>query len=402
LLPISSGNTATLTSPVVKIDLTAPVTNSAVSGTVGPGITAWYKDSAQVTLTKTDNLSGVRSTSYTIDGGTVQNYFSPFTIQTDGSHTLNYWSSDYAGNNETHQSRSVNVDVNAPSTQISAGSGFYASPTQITLTATDSGSGVANTFYRIDSGATQTYSSPFMVSGDSNYQIVYWSVDWAGHTESQHFFTVKLDGSAPSTSVSTSGTNGWNGWRTSPVQVTLSPSDARSGVAATYYTVDGGPVQTYAGPFLIDGSAIHQLNYWSVDNVGNTEVQKSEAVKIDKEAPVTESSLSGPAGNNDYFKGSVQVTLSATDTVAGLASMGSYKIDNGPQMAYMSSPFTVSGDGIHTVSYWSTDLAGNEASPNTITIKIDATAPSTQAALSGTPGGNGWYFHCGAGDSFCN
>src|SRR6185295_14067912 len=101
------GNSATLTSPAVKIDLTSPVTSSAVAGTVGPGITAWYKDSAQVTLTKTDNLSGIRNTSYTIDGGTIQNYVSPFTIQTDGSHTLNFWSSDYAGNNETHQSRSV-------------------------------------------------------------------------------------------------------------------------------------------------------------------------------------------------------------------------------------------------------------------------------------------------------
>src|SRR6185295_17978006 len=123
----------------------------------------------------------------TIDGGTIQNYFSPFTIQTDGSHTLNYWSSDYAGNNETQQSIVVNVDVNAPSTQISTGSGFYASPAQVALTATDSGSGVANTFYRIDSGATQTYSAPFTVSGDTNRQIVYWSVDNAGHTENQHF-----------------------------------------------------------------------------------------------------------------------------------------------------------------------------------------------------------------------
>src|SRR6185295_15627633 len=66
-------------------------------------------------------------------------------------------------------------------------------------------------------------------------------------------------------------------------------------------------------------------------------------------------------------------------------------IDNGSQMVYMSAPFTVSGDGTHTVSFWSTDLAGNQASPNTITIKIDATPPSTQAALSGTPGVNGWY-----------
>lgn len=385
------GNSATFTSPAVKIDWTAPVTNSAVSGTYGPGVTVWYQNSAQVTLTKTDSLSGVLSTSYTIDGGTMQYYLSPFTIQTDGSHTLNFWSSDYAGNNEIQQSIVVNVDVNPPSTQISAGSGFYASPAQVTLTATDSGSGVSTTFYRIDSGATQTYSTPFMVSGDSNRQIVYWSVDWAGHTENQHFFTLKLDGSAPSTGISLVGTSS-NGWRTTPVQVTLSPSDTRSGVAATYYTVNGGPTQTYSGPFMINESAIYQLNYWSVDNIGNTEAQKSETIKIDKEGPTTESSLSGPAGNNDYFKGPVQVALTATDNVSGVASFGiHYKIDNGSQMAYTSSPFTVSGDGSHTVSFWSTDVAGNSASPNTITIKIDATAPVTQAALSGTAGANGWY-----------
>ena len=384
------GNTATLTSPVVRIDWTAPVTTSAVAGTVVPGITQWYKDSAQVTLTRTDNLSGVRTTSYNIDGGTTQTYISPFTVQTDGSHTINYWSSDTAGNNETQQARVVNVDVNAPVTQISAGNGFYADPAPVTLTATDSGSGVANTFYQIDSGATQTYSGPFMVSGDGNHQITYWSVDFASHTESQHFFTVKVDGVAPTTAISSTGTNGWNLWRTSAVQVTLWPSDARSGVAATYYKVDGGPTQTYSGPFMVDGSAVHQVNYWSVDNVGNTEVQKSEGVKIDKEGPTTESSLSGTSGNNDYFKGSVQVTLTASDSVSGLATGAiSYKIDNGTLKGY-SSPFTVSGNGTHTVSVWSQDMAGN-TTPTTITINIDSTVPVTQATLAGTQGSNGWY-----------
>ena len=385
------GNTATLTSPVVRIDMTAPVTTGAFAGTGVPGgVIQWYKDSAQVTLTRTDNLSGVRTTSYTIDDGPTQNYLSPFTIQTDGTHTINYWSSDKAGNNETPQSWVLNVDVNAPVTQISAGNGFYAAPAQVTLTATDSGTGVANTFYQVDSGPTQNYSGPFTVAGDGNHQIVYWSVDLAGHTEAQHFFTLKVDGVAPSTAISSTGTNGWNLWRTSAVQVTLWPSDSRSGVAATYYTVDGGPTQTYSGPFMVDGSAVHQVNYWSVDNVGNTEVQKSEDVKIDKEGPTSESSLSGTQGNNDYFKGSVQVTLTASDSVSGLATSGiSYKIDNGTLKSY-SFPFTVSGNGAHTVSVWSQDMAGN-ITPTTITINIDSTAPVTQATLAGTQGSNGWY-----------
>jgi hypothetical protein len=212
-------------------------------------------------------------------------------------------------------------------------------------------------------------------------------VDWAGHTENQHFFTLKLDGSAPTTTISTSGTNGWNGWKTSPVQVTLSPSDSRSGVAATYYTVDGGPTQTYSGPFMINESAAHQVNYWSVDNVGNAETQKSAPVNIDKDAPVTESSVSGPAGNNNYYKGAVQVSLTATDSVSGLGALPtSYQIDSGTTMSYSGSPFTVSGDGPHTVKFWSTDFAGNTASPSTITLNIDATAPATQAALAGGHG----------------
>lgn len=384
------GNTATLTSPPVKIDLTAPVTNSAVAGTVGPGVTQWYRDSAQVTLTRTDNLSGVQLTSYTIDDGPTESYLSPFTIRTDGSHTLNYRSSDRAGNIETQHSRVINVDVNAPVTQISAGSGFYASPTEVTLTATDSGSGVANTFYQYNFGPTQTYSGPFTASGDGNISIEYGSTDWAGHVENQHFFTLKLDGGAPSTAIAISGTPGSNGWRNMPVQVTLSPTDARSGVAATYYSVDGGPTQSYSRPFTVDGSAVHQVNYWSVDNVGNTEVQKSAEVKIDKEAPTTESSLSGTQGNNDYFKGSVQVTLTASDNLSGLAGT-SYRIDNGIAKSYAGAPFTVSGNGTHTVSFSSQDAAGNFASQTTITIKIDAAVPVTQATLAGTQGNGGWY-----------
>src|SRR5689334_11850718 len=139
-----------------------------------------------------------------------------------------------------------------------------------------------------------------------------------------------------------------------------------------------------------DGNGVHQVNYWSVDNAGNTEDQKTEEVKIDKDGPTSESSLSGTQGNNDYFKGSVQVTLTSSDSVSGPANFGiSFKIDNGTLKGY-SSPFTVSGNGTHTVNVWSQDWAGNTTA-TTITINIDSTAPVTQATLAGTQGGGGWY-----------
>ncbi|HEV7474955.1 MAG TPA: hypothetical protein VGN90_12960, partial [Pyrinomonadaceae bacterium] len=197
-----------------------------------------------------------------------------------------------------------------------------------------------------------------------------------------------MDGSAPTTDISSTGTNGWNGWRVSPVEVTLWPSDTRSGVAATYYIVDGGPTHTYAGPFTVYPDGQHQISFWSVDNVGNTEVQKSSTVKIDLEGPTIESAVSGPIGGNNYFTGPAQVSLTVTDDVSGLAYTD-FQIDDGPTTAYYSA-FSVTGEGTHLVKFWSTDMAGNVSAVSTTVIKIDSIVPSTQATLSGTAGANGW------------
>src|SRR5947209_7188598 len=78
---------------------------------------------------------------------------------------------------------------------------------------------------------------------------------------------------SPATSATGTGSTGSNGWYGGPVTVTLSATDnpGGSGVAASYYTVDGGATQTYSGPFSVSGDAIHTVSYWSVDRAGNEE-----------------------------------------------------------------------------------------------------------------------------------
>ena len=59
------------------------------------------------------------------------------------------------------------------------------------------------------------------------------------------------------------------------VQVTLTAADDLSGVAATYYQVDTGAWQTYAGPFSVTALGPHVFNFYSVDVAGNSETPKT-------------------------------------------------------------------------------------------------------------------------------
>jgi hypothetical protein len=66
-----------------------------------PPVTTLSGSSNQITLTATDNLSGVASTTYSMDGGTNQTYTAPISLGDANLHTITYFSTDVAGNVET-------------------------------------------------------------------------------------------------------------------------------------------------------------------------------------------------------------------------------------------------------------------------------------------------------------
>ena len=95
-------------------DTTAPVTTATQ---------AVVEDGVQVTLTATDETggSGVASTEYRIDEGEWTDYTAPFVISEPGTHTVEFRSTDVAGNEEAAKSLEVVVeaaDEDAPSTTI--------------------------------------------------------------------------------------------------------------------------------------------------------------------------------------------------------------------------------------------------------------------------------------------
>lgn len=100
---------------------------------------------------------------------------------------------------------------------------------------------------------------------------------------------------------------------------------------------------------------------------------------FDTTPPVTTATLSGPKGNNDWYGGAVTITLSATDPDSPVAATY-YSVDGGSQQTY-SAPFTIAGDGVHQLSFYSVDPAGNQEKAHQLTIKIDATPPALTVAV---------------------
>jgi len=71
--------------------------------------------------------------------------------------------------------------------------GTYSDPTTVTLSATAaSGFTISNTYYTVDGGSQQTYSSPFQLLGDGQHNITFWSIDNVGVFENpnEQIFTI--------------------------------------------------------------------------------------------------------------------------------------------------------------------------------------------------------------------
>lgn len=81
------------------------------------------------------------------------------------------------------------------------GAGWYKTPVTVTLSATDQGSGVAQTLFRVVGDDWSTYTAPFEVDAQGASDYEFYSRDRAGNPEPSHGFLIKLDSLRPSTRV---------------------------------------------------------------------------------------------------------------------------------------------------------------------------------------------------------
>ena len=344
---------------------TAPPTTTA-TGLQADDHTGWRNLSQSVTLAASDGKgSGVAATYYTVDGGPQQTYSGAFAVSGSGRHPVTYWSVDNAGNAEAAHTGWVNIDLVAPTVGDNADALWHNSDVTVQLNPADlGGSGLAGTQYRQQGSTTWvatagdafTVPAPAGGGNDGAHAYEYRALDNVGNASATGSCTVRIDTTPATCATSGLAPDQLTGWTTTDRSVTLSAADgAGSGVAAVYYTVNGGGRHTYAGAFTVSGVGQHPVTYWAVDKAGNVEATRTGWVNI--ATFYAEATGLAPDADSGWRNSDAPVTISAGGGPAPLSV--SYKLDGGDwQTVADGTSFTVSGVGRHTVVYSATNGLG--------------------------------------------
>jgi hypothetical protein len=160
--------------------------------------------------------------------------------------------------------------------------------------------------------------------------------------------------------------------KTSPFTVTLTPTDAGSGVSYTRYHVDAGANATYTVGFPVSGDGTHTVTYWSADAAGNIETAHVDTLRIDTSAPTA------PTGVNASAMSTSSVETSwtpSTDAISGVASYGVYR--DGVLITTVSAPTYIdtglTAGQTYTYRIVAYDAAGNvsaQSAPASVTMPV--------------------------------
>ncbi|MFF8576318.1 OmpL47-type beta-barrel domain-containing protein [Streptomyces sp. NPDC015408] len=276
-------------------DTTAPETSAEVGGTQNAD--GQYVGSASVTVAATDEAggSGVDRVEYAIGAdGAWQPYTTPVVVDQVGDHTVRYRAFDKAGNAAAEKSVDFTVvapdtdDTTPPETSATVSGeknpdGAYIDMATVTVTASDTGSGVNTIEYAVGDGAWQAYTAPVMVHEVGEHTVRYRATDKAGNVaaEKSVAFTVVAappqDTTPPVTGATVDGTKNSDGAYVGSAKVTVNATDeGGSGVAGVEYSLDAGPYLAYSAPVVVDRVGRHTVAYRASDKAGNT----SEPVSV--------------------------------------------------------------------------------------------------------------------------
>ncbi|MGW2559311.1 OmpL47-type beta-barrel domain-containing protein [Streptomyces sp. NPDC001514] len=278
-------------------DTTAPETSAKVEGERNAD--GAYIGHATVTVSATDAGSGVDKVEYAVGAdGPWQPYTTPVMVHEVGTHKIRYRATDKAGNTAAEKAVDFTVvapptdDTTPPETSATVSGekddqGRYLGMATVTVTASDTGSGVNTIEYALGAdGAWQAYTAPVMVHEVGTHKVRYRATDKAGNTAAEKAvdFTVVApptqDKTPPDTSAAVTGDKNSDGAFITSATVTVTATDADSGVEKTEYSLNGGPYLAYTTPVIVDRVGFHTVLHRATDKAGNTSEAKQVSFTV--------------------------------------------------------------------------------------------------------------------------
>jgi hypothetical protein len=367
----------------IIFDYEVPETEIEVIPDFPDGGGDWYLSPPLITLTSTDDASGVKLIEYNLGVGW-QTYTEPFQIEQEGETILQYRAVDGADRIEQAKSKSFKVDTNDPQTQLSSSGPYYrdedgrfyvSARTEFELVANDKTSGVKETNFQYHTPQSdigeQQYQGPFNLGGeDGQYVVNYQSTDYAGNEEHLNTQEFHFDSTPPISSDDSDGQ-----WHNEDVSITISSKDpessdgtAGSGVQKIKYGgSQEGEIFGNQAEVIFTGEGIQELNYGAIDNVENVEQEvQANPIKIDKTPPEITGAPTTNPNENDWYNEDVTIRFGATDQehLSGVKSV--------------TPDVVVSTEGANKIVVGvAEDNAGNPVETTVEGINIDKTKPES-------------------------
>ncbi|MFC0215794.1 pectinesterase family protein [Paenibacillus chartarius] len=194
-------------------------------------------------------------------------------------------------------------------------------------------------------------------------------------------YTVKFEADSRDQQAPVTSDNAPAGWVNQHVTVTLKAADEQSGVANTYYSLDGGAFRT-GNQVEIMTEGQHTLTYYSVDLAGNAEAPRAVRINVDRTAPSVAVSVYGQVYGSsvqvqDYEP--ITVNVQATDLLSGVKGQ-SIRVDGKPYEP--GSSLNWAGQlGKHRIEVSVTDNAGNTTTKE-LTVNVITSVESIRQLIA--------------------
>lgn len=424
-------NWSGVTSVTVYNDFTKPTVP-----VITPSRTGWGSSNPTFTVTGgSDALSGLASRQYKVGSGAWTGYSTAVTVSNEGETTIYARTVDNAGNISNEVSTKVYKDSNAPGVTFSPNGGTWAMSHSVTVTPTDSGSGIKIWYYTLrrsdgtaieQGSATNANPKVFNMNEPGEYWVETSITDNAGNNstpKSNSFYVDKTPPSHVSHSMNgqayKSGNDYWIKGGGS-INFVDRASDTESGLRSMYFrlvdnakgydarayqymasatnhidhwdtdasivinaanrsSVSGGAATvTWTATALGSYQGDYLVQYYYLDNAGNNVgyVDTGMVLRVDTTAPAKPSLT---LSNVNWTPENVTVTLShGADARSGVART-EYRVAGGAWTTY-TAPFVVSTAGQSLIEARTIDKVGNISAISSDTVMIDRSVPTVSTS----------------------